>query len=292
MNPFRVDLPAFLSFSGGATSGLMLRRVLDAFGGSAPEGLVVGFMNTGLERPETLDFVDACADRWGIEIVWLERRSRAEPCVEVTHDTASRNGEPFARLIEERRYLPNAVQRLCTAHLKVKVAERYMLSLGHEHWTNVVGLRRDEPRRVARVRERSEERWETVVPLYDAGITSADVEAFWRTQSFRLRLRTGEGNCNLCFLKGRALRTHLAAARPGDAAWWIAQEAKTGHRFHKDERGYADLLDRARRQLPLLSEVELAAEREGIACHCTDRRAPRCGCRRGHTLACVFGRAA
>lgn len=55
--------------------------------------------------------------------------------------------------------------------------------------------------------------------------------------------------------------------------------------------GPADLLDRARRQLPLLSDEELVAEREGIACSCTDRRAPRCGCRRGHTLACVFAKA-
>lgn len=292
-DPFRVALPAFVSFSGGATSGLMLRRILDAFGGEAPEGLRVGFMNTGLERHETLEFVEECATRWGVEIAWLERRSRAQPCVEVTYETASRDGEPFGQLITERRYLPNAVQRLCTASLKVRVAEAFMRSLGYERWTNVIGLRRDERRRVARVREQSKEQWDTVVPLYDAGITRDDVAAFWRAQDFRLNLGPGEGNCNLCFLKGRSLREHLAAARPQDAAWWIAQEARIGARFHAHERGYADLLERAKRQLPLLPEGERPAELEAIPCNCTDRRRPRCGCRgSGHRLVCVFAKEA
>ena len=34
---------------------------------------MVTFANTGREMPETLDFVQACADNWGIDIVWLER---------------------------------------------------------------------------------------------------------------------------------------------------------------------------------------------------------------------------
>lgn len=296
MDPFHIEGPAVISFSGGRTSGLMLRRVLDAHGGTLPANVHVVFANTGLEREETLRFVDECASRWGVEIRWVERRPRPERFAEVTFETASRDGEPFAALIGEKRYLPNAVTRHCTEGLKLEVMRSFMLAQGHEHWTNVVGLRADEPARVARVRARIEPRWDSVCPLADARVTAADVAAFWRAQPFDLGLRAGEGNCNLCFLKGRALREHLVAARPQDAAWWIAQEARVGARFHAHERGYADLLDRARRQLPLVFDADALAA-STIPCTCTDRRASRrCGCRNvrrvGHPLACVFARAA
>ena len=60
-DPFLCDGPTVVSFSGGRTSGLMLRRVLDAHGGTLPEDVHVVFTNTGKERPETLAFVAECA---------------------------------------------------------------------------------------------------------------------------------------------------------------------------------------------------------------------------------------
>jgi hypothetical protein len=140
--PFRIDGPAVISFSGGRTSGLMLRRILDV--GLQPDVHVL-FANTGKEREETLVFVDQVARRWDVPIVWLERRPWQEryvrrakeaaaagfPTVSAhlrraalprtpTFATASRNGEPFEALIEARRFLPNPVTRFCTTELKIR----------------------------------------------------------------------------------------------------------------------------------------------------------------------------
>ena len=56
-DPFVIDGPTCLSFSGGRTSGLMLRRTLDA---NTPEAirdwLLVCFANTGREDEATLRF--------------------------------------------------------------------------------------------------------------------------------------------------------------------------------------------------------------------------------------------
>src|SRR5262249_19633664 len=60
-DPFRLAEPFVVSFSGGRTSGYMLRRILDAFAGRMPDGGKVIFCNTGKERPETLDFVERCS---------------------------------------------------------------------------------------------------------------------------------------------------------------------------------------------------------------------------------------
>ena len=313
LDPFRLDGPALVSFSGGRTSAYMLRRILDACGGRLPAGVHAVFANTGRERAETLDFVRDCAERWGVHIVWIERDG-AEGYREVDYERASRNGEPFAELIAERRYLPNAVARFCTVALKIEVMRDWMRGRGYEHWTNVVGLRADEQRRVSRMREREgRERWDLAFPLHAAGLTVDHVTKFWRAQPFDLRLQSYEGNCDLCFLKGRAKRDRIMREHPELAAWWIDQEAAAQARFHAHERGYAAALDNTRR-LPVLpfdldrttealpvAALTDDADDGGIACGCTDRRPARvrCTCHKrpgqGHRMLCPmspFSRAA
>ncbi len=111
-NPYLVPRPAVVSFSGGRTSGYMLKHIVDAHGGRLPEDIAVVFANTGMERPETLEFVDTCATAWGVPIVWVEydwdapHRTRI-----VDRRTASRGGEPYAALIARKGFVPNATLR-------------------------------------------------------------------------------------------------------------------------------------------------------------------------------------
>jgi hypothetical protein len=251
--PFAIDGPAVVSFSGGRTSGMMLRRILDL---GLRRDVHILFANTGKEREETLQFVHDCETRWSAPVVWLER-SPVGSYQRVTFATASRHGEPFEQLITLRRFLPNPVTRFCTTELKIRVMKAFMLDAGYEHWTNVVGLRADEPGRVARQREMGgRERWDVACPLYDAGIDLAAVDAFWRAQPFDLALRPWEGNCDLCFLKGRAKRERIMRDRPDLAGWWLEQEARNGATFRADAPGYAKLLDLSKRPL-LFTELEL-----------------------------------
>lgn len=246
--PFAIDGPAMISFSGGRTSGLMLRRTLDA--GLRPDVLVL-FANTGKERPETLDFVRDCGERWAVPITWLERAPDVGFRI-VDHATASRDGEPFAALIRERNFLPNPVARFCTTELKIRVMKKYMLAQGYEHWTNVVGFRADERHRVAKARAREgKERWDSAFPLADAGVTVADVAAFWQAQDFDLYLNPWEGNCDLCMLKGADKKRRIIRDRPDLATWWEEQETATGATFRADAPRYSRL------RLQVLAQPEL-----------------------------------
>ena len=114
-NPYRIDGPALVSFSGGRTSGYMLRHILDAHGGRMPDDVHVVFFNTGREFEQTLRFVHECGSRWNVPITWLEF-DPAEPfnTAIVGYNSASRNGEPFAKVIRVRGFLPNPTMRLCT----------------------------------------------------------------------------------------------------------------------------------------------------------------------------------
>lgn len=288
VNPYKIEGPAAISFSGGRTSGFMLRQILDAHGGTLPVDVHVIFSNTGRERGETLDFVRDVEAMWAVLIHWLERR-RPDPAAratfaEVTHATASRNGEPFADLIRERRYLPNPVTRFCTSELKVRVAGAFMASKGYEPdaWTNVLGLRADEPHRIARMdpanggRNR-DGKWDVLCPMGKAGHTLADVAAFWAAQPFDLQLRPWEGNCDLCFLKGTAKRQRIMYDRPDLAAWWIEQEGRLTDRkgrpatFRIDTPSYARLADVTRRQLRLPMIDAAACDPTDLGdCVCTD----------------------
>jgi 3'-phosphoadenosine 5'-phosphosulfate sulfotransferase (PAPS reductase)/FAD synthetase len=255
-NPYHIERPALISFSGGRTSGYLLRHMQGAYGGCLPQDIVVCFANTGKEMPQTLDFVRDCADRWNVPIVWLEyapgggkhRKFRV-----VDHHTASRSGEPYEALLRERGYLPNPVSRYCTTMLKIRVMRDYARSLGWEHWTNAVGLRFDEARRVARIKNQRE-RWDAVAPLHAARVTTDDVAAFWAAQPFDLGLasidgKTPAGNCDLCFLKSAKTISAILRADPGLADWWIKMEDEARPNtplaglFRKDRPNYRRMRD-------------------------------------------------
>lgn len=291
-DPFRIDGPAMISFSGGRTSGLMLRRILDAHGGTLPEDVHVLFANTGKEREETLTFVDRVAREWAVPIHWIEYRKNSDLVrapgakravrterdgpgfVEVTFATASRNGEPFLALLAEREYLPNPVTRFCTTEMK------YMRSRGlvDDEWTNVVGMRADEPRRVAKMRRRDVEGAVAVaMPLADAGVTQGDVFAFWAAQSFDLALRPWEGNCDLCFLKGMAKIERIMRDRPDLAEWWMEREreirgvaAPGAALFRYDRPRLSVLYERSQRPMLPGMEAAVCAVDDLDTCACTD----------------------
>ncbi len=284
-DPFKIDGPTCINFSGGRTSAYMLWRVLkanDGFG-RGQEGRHIVFANTGKEHPATYDFVRECARRWGVHIAWVEYRPDEPGFADVGPVHYSKNGEPFEALILKRNYLPNPVTRFCTAELKIICVEKYLrATYGLQEWDSMVGIRADEPLRVAKIRKdpsggrRGVER---IMPLAEAGIGLNDVLAFWKTAGFDLALPTVNGkamhgNCDLCFLKPPAQRLSLIREEPERATWWIKQEATIqssgagiadGARFTKDGPSYAQMLAFSQDQAEMFDPNE-----EPIACFCGD----------------------
>ncbi|APZ81772.1 phosphoadenosine phosphosulfate reductase [Erythrobacter phage vB_EliS_R6L] len=296
-SPYWLTAPALISFSGGRTSAFMLFQHLWAHGGTLPDGVWVTFANTGKEREETLRFVHECESRWGVRVWWLEwvprpegQAGRKTPWADrfeiVGLNSASRDGEPLLALFERKKFLPNAVTRFCTADAKIDTMKAFMLSHGYERWTNVIGLRSDEMRRIAKQAKRNEEgkeRFETTWPMLRAKVTKRDIWRFWLggnidpknlteplPQGFDLGLWPYEGNCDGCFLKGRDVLMHQERERPGYLDWWIAaerwavgiSEKPDGERFAMDF-SYADLKRDVARQ-PLLIPIDpMHLEAEG-----------------------------
>lgn len=262
-DPFKIDGPTCISFSGGRTSAYMLWRVLQSNDG-LPAEAVVCFANTGKEDEATLRFVRDCGEQWGVQINWLEYQQEAPGYRLVDFQTASRQGEPFAALAAKKNYLPNPVARFCTADLKVIPINKLLQDLGIDADT-MVGVRADEPNRLAKLRARG-----LMVPLVNAGVTQADVQAFWRLQPFDLGLGfcdgvTALGNCDLCFLKGAHQIQSLIADRPERAIWWARQEQAIGAKFRSDRPSYAQMAQFVAQQRDMFDPNE-----EAISCFCGD----------------------
>lgn len=257
-DPFFITGPALISFSGGRTSAYMLWRILQAHGGTLPDDVHVCFANTGKEREETLRFVHECATRWGVRVRWLEYRSRKtsipldERFEEVGFNSASRDGQPFATLIADKQYTPNAVMRWCTQELKVRVMKWFMQQLGYANWVNVIWLRHDERHRVAKSSRPTRQAWTNAMPLDKAKVSNRDVRAFWAEQDFDLQLLPFEGNCDGCFLKARPKLWEIERTKPGTLEWWARMEIVGKGRF-VTEYSYAELINDVRRQPDLFA---------------------------------------
>ena len=290
-NPYRIPDDGrhrTLNISGGRSSGYMLRKILDAHGGELPPNVYPIFCNTGREMPETLNFVHAMQTRWKVPIAWLEYESRPGQRPKhhyriVSHNSAARNGEPFADMLEQKQMLPNAVARICTGELKVKTADRYVrrsLKLKADHVLRVLGIRYDEPKR-----------WEkallgecnTEYPMVHAKVQKADVLNYWYRESpFNLEMDGMFGNCDLCFMKGKKKLLAILRKRPDLADWWVEQENKIARRRLSDDPA-VDQLQKKHHQFRAEYTVEklLESSKEpqfwddseddaGIDCFCTD----------------------
>lgn len=285
-NPYYIDEPCVISFSGGRTSAYMLIEILESHGGSLPSHHRVVFANTGKEMPETLEFVRRTGRELSVDIVWLECRTRlgdegenkyVYETIEVDFDTASRNGEPFRELVLARRYAPNPVARFCTQELKVLRIRDYMNTQfpkegRNQTWINIVGIRADEQRRVVKMNDRND----VYLPLNIAGATKEDVFNFWDSMPWDLELpnnngTTDWGNCDLCFLKGPNKKLSLIRQRPDLATWWIELELELsdvvgkGAYFRVDQPSYQDMLRISNDQGDMFAGMD-----ESIPCFCGD----------------------
>lgn len=256
MNHYLIQGPAQVGVSGGRSSAYMAEKIVEAHGGKLPEDVYFNFNNTGKEVEETLVFVNGLQKRWGVPVTWLEFDATYGKGLSwkiVTFETASRNGEPFEKMLHyydqfrneekgEPPILPNPVNRMCTDRMKIKASAWWMKSMGHTEWDAVIGIRRDEPKRYARMTaSNGKERWDNVMPMYEDGILQADVQAYWKAQDIDLGINSDFGNCDLCFLKHENKIIRTIRRRPESAVWWIAQEERTGQRFRKDRPSYKEL---------------------------------------------------
>lgn len=291
-----------VSFSGGQTSGRMLRMLMDKHGASFDRDFMVVFENTGKEHDATLEFVHEVETRWSVDVVWLEYTrvpaSEVDPIKvpegrtrtnllkrqeqgakthwwkRVNYETAARRMDPltpFDILLEWANILPNVRTRMCSVQLKVRTRDRFLRSLGIQEFNSFIGIRKDEEHRVLEILANIDKYEKPQFPLVEAGTTRTEVDAFWMEQSFRLMIPNYMGNCDMCFLKARQKRIQFVKNDSAGAEWWANWEAKKALTTTGDGR-YFD------RRTPVTAFIEAAKQPElGLVYELDDQDVP-CTC--------------
>lgn len=144
----RRDFPHVMKFSGGRSSGMLLKLFLDRGWLRAERGDVIIFNNTSAEHPATYEFTRQCAayaeQEWGIPFFWIEfatyedvyggdwtraptfRLVNREPQSEQNPDGYHSCGEVFEELVSHQGFLPSRTTRTCTTHLKLEITSRFL----------------------------------------------------------------------------------------------------------------------------------------------------------------------
>lgn len=307
------ETPLVLSLSGGRTSAKMLHDEILRAGGvdKYNSQFITAFCNTGKERNETLDFVRDIQQHWGVGIVWLEytrvpatleianvyRNKKSRDTVleqvqkgltthwfkVVTYETARRRDEPntpFDELLDWSSVLPNVQNRVCSVQMKVRTIMRYLFERGIYKWTPYIGIRADESHRALDIIASSPKYRAPKFPLVETNQTEEDVMRFWSSNDFDLKLKSYQGNCDLCFLKKLSKRIRIAQEDPQCVEWWLMREkdmrrrhAAAGTEGDGDKFRLGEPIDRILKLAKTTNQASLMDDPgdTDIACGCGDK---------------------
>lgn len=203
-----------ISFSGGRTSAVMTKMLLDEKKES--HNIVVVFANTGCEHEGTLQFVRDCDLYWDFNTVWLEADVIMQKGIGIRHkivsfETASRNGEPYEAAIKKYGMF-NQTRPGCTGFLKRNVIDSYLKSIGFIrgkkiNFETAIGIRADEIDRISVLKEKKK----YIYPLVEKNFTKQMVIDFMKKYPFDLKIPENLGNCTWCWKK--SLRTLATIAQ-------------------------------------------------------------------------------
>jgi len=194
-----------ISFSGGRTSAMMTKYLLDNY--QDIYSMVVVFSNTGHERQATLDFVNKCDNKFNFNTIWIEPEITASGTkakivdYETAYTNRKKNGlDPFEQMIIKYG-IPNIMNPHCSRELKARTIRAFMRDyLKHKKidYKTAIGFRSDEPKRLNWEKAKKNK----LIYLAQLGkVTKEDVNKFWIGQEFDLELKSYQGNCILCWKK-------------------------------------------------------------------------------------------
>lgn len=246
-----IPFPLVASISGGRTSSLMAKYLKDHYEGD----IIFIYANTGKEREETLEFINECDKRFDLNLIWVEYDYIKKSTFKVVnYQTASRNGEPFEKMIAKYG-IPNKAFPHCTRELKQYTIHRYLRWVGLKKWNTAIGIRIDEQHRI---------NWDSakskgyVYPLVtDLRVNKEYVRNWWDSQEFDLKLKDYEGNCDMCWKKSDRKLLTMIIENPTLINWWNEMEIKYGKEeftFFRKNKSAIDLIEMAKSKFQMAKD--------------------------------------
>lgn len=265
-----------VTVSGGRSSSMMARYIQTSAKYADYEKLYV-FANTGMERPETIDFLKNIEKYWGIDIVKVEGVYSEVMDVGVGYkivdwDSLNMTAKPFEEMITHKNKgeydgLPHIKSPYCSLNLKTTPSRKLAKDVFGSDFITAIGFRREDmPRRITWMEIQMQEgvRIYPLITDFQNPISQFDLNIWWDKQPFQLEIHGKYGNCDLCWKKSEV--NLLANIRYGTPHidWWRKMEKKYGNTSFRKHLSIDDLVRMAAE--PFTHELDF--EEEDFKCVC------------------------
>jgi hypothetical protein len=264
------DNNLMVTVSGGRSSAFMAYHILQNEKYKDYNKVFV-FCNTGMERPETIDFLKNIVNYWKIDLNIIEGVYSNEMNVGVSYKvvdfgTMNMNALPFSQMIEHKNKgifdgMPNPEAPYCSDMMKTRPAKKFADEIfGVNKYKKAIGYRKEDmPKRISWAEIKEEK--QRIFPLltdFELPISQIDLNKFWDKQPFKLSIHGSLGNCELCWKKSdnNLIENIIYGTRFID--WFKKEEEKYNSVSFRNHKSINDLVKLA--ELPRTGKLELEDE--------------------------------
>lgn len=274
-----------INVSGGRSSAMMARHIQTSEKYKDYQKLYV-FCNTGLERPETIQFLKDQINFWDLPLYLIEgvyslKKGVGVKSKIVDFETMDMKGRVFSQAIKHLNKnkwtgVPNEAISYCSEYMKKRVSHHFAKEVfGTTKYISAIGFRlEDMPKRIT---------WKEIkiikmriFPLltdFGSAITQFDLNIFFSKQDFKLTIHSRLGNCTYCQKKSdrnliEAIQFDLRKQDFTYIDWYKNEEEKYGNRFFRGNLSIEDLVRSAKYALEDGTQLEMFSD-VGEACMCS-----------------------
>ena len=267
-----------VTVSGGRSSAIMARHIQTSEKYANYEKVFV-FCNTGMERPETINFLKNIEKYWNLPLIKIEGVYSNDLGTGIKYkivelNDLNMNAKPFSEMIEHKNKgifngLPNQDAPYCSENLKTLPAKKLCDNIfGINNYKIAIGFRKEDmPKRIswAEIKEQKQK----IFPLltdFETPISQLDLNKLWKKEEFKLELHGKFGNCELCWKKSdnNLIENIIFGTRFID--WYKKEEEKYNSLSFRNHKSINDLVKLS--ELPRTGKLELLTE-DDFNCVCS-----------------------
>jgi len=235
------------------------------------------FANTGMERPETIEFLRNIQSVWGIPLTLIEGTYSNVMRVAVGYkivdwQSLNMNAIPFEGAVMhinkgEYSGLPNSNAPYCSPYMKTMPCEAFAKDIfGKNNYLKAIGFRKEDmPKRISWPEIKEDKA--RIFPLltdFDEPIGLLELNAWWNKQSFQLGINSKLGNCELCWKKSDKNLVEVIRSGTRFVEWWQKMEDQYGNTSFRSRKSIADFVAIANQ--PSTMSIDFSDAGEGCVC--------------------------
>lgn len=246
-----IDL--LVSISGGRSSATMSRIIQTSKKYDKYKKVYV-FANTGMERPETIDFLMNIEKHWGISIIKIEGVYSNSPGIGVKHkivewselDMSAKTFEGAIMQVNKGNYngLPNQAAPYCSDYLKKRPIHHFAKTYLKKNYITAIGFRKEDmPKRIfwAEIKE-DKKRIYPLITDFKFPIGKYELNEWWENQPFKLKIDSKFGNCELCWKKSHYNLIETLRNKTRFSEWMKKMEIQYKNTMFRNRDSIDDLI--------------------------------------------------